>query len=156
MVADRPLLVSSRTYNLVAADAVCYARGTFGQDYEAFKSAEGIPGNTAVWVGQLTENASYRTNLGLANIGPGPATVLVELFDGNGVRVANYNVLLQSGEWKQENRPFATLGGQSNMARGAARVTVSPGVVTSGISVLVMGSVVDNLTNDPTTFPAIR
>ena len=154
--SDHPLVVSSRTYNLVAANASCYPNGTFGQDYAAFKSTEGIHGNTQVFIGQLTENSSYRTNIGLANIGPGPATVLVELFNATGTRLADYTVSLQPGEWKQENRPFATFGGQSDMAAGAARVTVSPGTVTSGISVLVMGSVIDNLTNDPTTFAAIR
>jgi hypothetical protein len=70
----------------------------------------------------------------------------VRLFDGNGVQIGSYQVTVVPGEWKQENRPFSGRAGHSDLAAGYAKVTVE-----SGSGVLAVASVVDNITNDPTT-----
>jgi hypothetical protein len=60
-------------------------------------------------------------------------------------------VSLASGEWKQETQPFKNKAGQTAMDRGYAKVTV-----TSGTGVVAFASVVDNITNDPTTITMQR
>ncbi|MGV8042572.1 MAG: hypothetical protein AB2L07_21825 [Thermoanaerobaculaceae bacterium] len=148
--SDRPVFVSSRTYNQVAGGATCYPNGTFGQGYDAYLTTRTLgPGATA-YLTQLQENAAYRTNIALTNTGTTPAVVAVTLMSGAGVPLNTYLVNLNSGEYKQENRPFFNKAGQSNLAAGYAVV-----VVTSGSGIVASASVVDNLTNDPTTMPAI-
>jgi trimeric autotransporter adhesin len=146
VVSDQPLKVSSRTYNLVANGATCYPRGTFGQNYDAVASGQGLATGTSAWLPQLAENTAYRTNIALTNTGTAAAKVTVTLFDGAGGQIGSYGVDLDAGQYKQEARPFSTKAGQTAMARGYAKVTV-----TLGSGVIASASVVDNLTNDPTT-----
>ena len=68
-----------------------------------------------------------------------------------GDKLTEYTVSLTAGQYKQENQPFENCGGQTNLAKGYARVTV-----TAGSGVICYASVVDNLTNDPTTVPMLR
>ena len=49
---------------------------------------------------------------------------------------------------KLPGQPFLPRAGQTNIQGGYATVTVN-----SGSAVIVYGSVVDNITNDPTTIP---
>ena len=146
VTADRGLLVSSRTYNLIAAAATCFPKGTLGQSYPAGEPGAGLVAGDAGWLVGLVETAAYRTNISLTNTGPAPASATVTLFGGAGQTLGSYTVDLAPGEMKQENRPFLTRGGQSNLAAGYARV-----VVTTGSGVVALASVVDNITNDPTT-----
>jgi hypothetical protein len=150
VVADRPVYVSSRTYNQLTSTATCYPNGTFGQNYDAFLSTAALGTGATAYLPQLQENAAYRTNIALTNTGALPATVAVTLVSASGQPLKTYAVNLAPGEYKQENRPFFNKAGQSSMAAGYAIV-----VVTSGSGVIASASVVDNLTNDPTTMPAI-
>ncbi|MCU0293555.1 MAG: PKD domain-containing protein, partial [Thermoanaerobaculaceae bacterium] len=97
--STRPLHVTSRTYNQTAS-------GTFGQGYDGVEEGEGAFAGQEVYLPQLTENAAYRTNISLTNTGTTTAVVLVELLDGAGTKLGDYQVTLKPGEWKQENRPF--------------------------------------------------
>jgi hypothetical protein len=152
VVSTQPLKVSSRTYNLVASNAACYPSGTFGQNYNAFVTEDGISAQQSAYLPQLVENAAYRTNIALTNTGSTPASVTVDLFDGAGRKVGTYDVSLAAGQYKQENRPFFfKAGGQTNLSQGWAWVQVR-----SGSGILASASVVDNKTNDPTTLPALR
>lgn len=151
VVSDQPLKVSSRTYNLVSASASCYPGGTFGQNYNAFGPEQGIAAQQSAYLPQLTENTAYRTNIALTNTGATAAKARVDLFDGAGTQVGSYNVDLNPGQYKQENRPFFSKAGLSNLSRGWAQVWV-----TAGSGVIASASVVDNRTNDPTTMPALR
>ena len=149
--ADQPVRVTGRTYNLVASSAGCFPTGTLGQDYVGFKAEDGLAtGQTAI-LGQLTENTAYRTNIGLTNAGSGNATTSVTLYDGAGTLLTSYTVSLTPGEWKQENQPFKKRAGLTNMQRGWAKITV-----TAGSGVYAYASVIDNITNDPTTIPMQR
>ncbi|MBP7797386.1 MAG: PKD domain-containing protein [Thermoanaerobaculaceae bacterium] len=149
--SDQPLTVTSRTYNLVAKASACYPNGTLGQDYPALSSADGLQAGETANLGQLVENATARSNIGILNTGAAVATVTVVLFNGAGAQLTSYGVALQPGEWRQDNRPFFTKAGQAAMDRGWASVTVN-----SGSGVFAFASVVDNVTNDPTTVPMCR
>lgn len=151
IVSDQPVNVSSRTYNLVAPTAACHPNGTFGQSYDAFASTQGLAAGQSAYLTQLTENLAFRTNIALTNTGTTAAAVSVELYNAVGTLLKTYTVNLNPGEYKQDNRPFFAKAGQSSLARGYARVTV-----TSGSGVIASASVLDNATNDPTTLPMLR
>jgi hypothetical protein len=151
IVSDQPLKVTSRTYNQVAPDASCYPNGTQGQDYPSLTASGGLSASQVAWLPHLTENGAYRSNIGLVNCGPAVAAVTVELYNGAGSSLTSYTVSLNPGEWKQETQPFKNKAGQTAMDRGSAKVTV-----TSGSGVSAFASVVDNITNDPTTITMQR
>jgi hypothetical protein len=147
IVSDQPLTITARSYNQVSSTADCYAGGTQGQDYPAAAASDGLGAGQSAYLAGLTENASYRCNIGLVNTGTGSATVLVELFDGAGTKLTDYPVTaLAAGQWAQETQPFKNRAGQTAMDRGYAKITVQ-----SGSGVFGFASVIDNITNDPTT-----
>jgi hypothetical protein len=53
---------------------------------------------------------------------------------------------LAVGQWAQETQPFLNKGLQTAMDRGYAKITVQ-----TGSGVFGFASVIDNITNDPTT-----
>lgn len=146
VLSDLPLKVTSRTYNQVSASAACSANGTLGQDYPALLAGNGLVATQEAYLPGLVENASYRCNIGLVNVGSSSATVLVELFSGDGTKLTAYPVALAAGQWAQETQPFKSKAGQTAMDRGFARVTVQ-----SGSGVFAFASIIDVITNDPTT-----
>jgi hypothetical protein len=146
VTSDQPLKATARSYNQVSSGATCYANGTQGQDYPVLTSSNGLSTGQVAYLAGLRENASYRCNIGLVNTGTGSASVLVELYDGAGNKLAGYTVPLNPGQWLQATQPFMNLAGQTAMDRGYARLTVQTG---SGI--FGFASVIDNITNDPTT-----
>ena len=146
VLSDQPLKITSRTYNQVSSDASCYPNATQGQDYPAVVASDGLAAGQSAYLAGLAENASYRCNIGLVNVGSGAATVLVELYDGAGTKLTDYTVPLAAGKWAQETQPFLNKAGQTAMDRGYAKITVQ-----SGSGVFGFASVMDNLTNDPTT-----
>ncbi|HPC82023.1 MAG TPA: formylglycine-generating enzyme family protein [Thermoanaerobaculaceae bacterium] len=146
--SDQPVVVTSRTYNLVPGSAACTPGGTFGQYYPAFTVEQGLAGGTTALIPHLIENAAFRSNLAITNMGTTAASLKVELLDGAGGKLTEFTVSVDAGRFKQETQPFKNRAGQTNLSRGYARVTV-----LSGTGVIVSGSVVDNTTNDPTTIP---
>jgi hypothetical protein len=146
ILSDQPVRIMSRTYNLVSAGATCYPNGTQGQDYPAFAATDGFSGGQVGYLTGLTENSSRRCNIGVVNTGSTVATVLVELFNGAGAKLTGYTVSLAAGQWAQETQPFYNKAGQTAMDRGYAKITVQ-----TGSGVLAFASIVDNITNDPTT-----
>lgn len=149
--SNAPLVVTSRTYNLVSGEADCTPGGTFGQYYAGHRSDDTLVTGDTAWLAHLAESSRFRTNLAFTNTGTTPAAVEVELFDGAGTSLATFVVSLNPRQYRQEMRVFLNRAGQSAMRRGSARVTV-----TRGAGVIASASVVDNITNDPTTIPAIR
>jgi hypothetical protein len=146
-----PAIVSSRTYNQNPAGASCYPNGTLGQNLDAFTAAEGLATGQVAVLPQLTENSQYRTNISLTNAGASAASVKVELFDGSGAKVGEYTESLNAGQFKQKVQPFKNVANQTNLSRGYAKVTV-----VSGNGVVAVASVIDNVTNDPTTIRMVR
>ena len=149
VTGDRGVVVTSRTYNLIAGTAACFPLGTLGQSYPAVEPYAGLAAGETAWLVGLVETPAFRTNITLTNTGPSPATATVTLFGGTGASLGGYTVTLAAGELKQSNQPFAAIGKQSNLTAGYARVAV-----TSGSGVVALASVIDNLTNDPTTVAA--
>ncbi len=146
ILSDRPLRVTSRTYNQVASTESCYPNGTQGQNYPVLAASDGLAAGQSAYLAGLTENSRYRCNIGLVNVGTAAATVLVELYNGAGTKLTSYTVPLTAGQWAQETQPFKNKASQTAMDRGFAKVTVQ-----SGSGVVAFASMVDNLTNDPTT-----
>ncbi len=147
VLSDQPLKITSRTYNQSST-------GTFGQDYPSYTSDQGLTaysraGATA-YLPHLAENAAFRSNIGLTNTGSTPATVNVELHNGDGGVLATYSVTLDPGEWKQETQPLKNKA-HTNTPRAYAKVTVA-----SGSGVIACASLIDNATNDPTTISMVR
>lgn len=146
--SGQPLFVTSRTFNLVAANASCTPNGTFGQFYDSIASGGGLNAGQTAWLPGLSESAAFRCNIGLTNTGASAATVTVTLHNQAGTQIGSYPVTLNPGQWKQEGQPFKVKAGQTAMDKGYAKVTVN-----SGTGVIAYASVIDNLTNDPITVP---
>ncbi len=151
IISDQPLKVTARTYNQVASDAACYPGGTQGQDYPALLESGGRSASPSAYLGGLAENGSYHSNIGLVNTGGEPAAVAVSLYDAAGDHLADYSVSLSPGQWSQATQPFLHDAAQTAMDSGYAVVTVQ-----SGAGVFPFASVIDNVTNDPTTVAAQR
>lgn len=149
--SDLPLRVTSRTYNQVSSTATCTPNGTLGQEYASYKVSDGLAAGQSAVLPQLIENSAFRSNIGLANFGKTEAKATVKLYDGAGSLLASYEVKLAPALWKQENQPFVKRAHQTNMSRGWAKVTV-----TSGSGVVAVASLIDNVTNDPTTVAMIK
>jgi len=153
VLSNHPLKVTARTYNQVASTASCYPNGTQGQDYLAATTSQGLSAGQSAWLGQLTENASYRTNIGLTNTSSGNVSVTVYLYDATGNSLGSYQVSLGPGGFQQVTQPFKNKAtpSQTAMAAGYAKI-----VVNSGSGVLAYASVLDNITNDPTTINPVQ
>ncbi len=143
-----PAKVSSRTYNLNVAGATCYPNATLGQNLDALTVQQGLATGEVAYLPQLVENAAYRTNVSLTNMGAANASVKVELYDGSGTKLGEYTESLTPGQFKQRARPFFNNASpqQTNMSRGYARITVR-----AGNGIVAYASVIDNVTQDPTT-----
>jgi PKD repeat protein len=139
MISDQPLKVTTRTYDQSST-------GTYGQDYLAATTSQGLSAGQSAWLGELTEDAAYRTNIGVTNTGSGNASVTVSLYNATGHLLASYQVSLSAGQWQQVTQPFKNKAAQTAMAAGYAKIAVN-----SGSGVLAYASLIDNATNDPTT-----
>jgi len=138
------IAVASRTFN--ASD-----EGTFGQYLDGTLPIFGVAEGTRVWLTLLEETSAFRTNIGFTNIGSMPAEVEVVLHDSAGTEIDTFTVAIEAGLNSQENQPFLNRGGRDDVTGGYASVRV-----LSGGGVIVYGSVIDNMTNDPVTIPMQR
>lgn len=144
--ATRPLIVTSRTYNLQETG------WTYGQGYDGMVLDEGLTTGQAGYLPQLTQNGNpgqvgtYRSNIGITNLGTTTANITLVLYDGQGTQVYTHTRDLSPGQWYQYNEPYRLGAGRNDIARGYARITVN-----SGSSVVAYASVIDNASSDPTT-----
>jgi hypothetical protein len=147
VVADHPLDVFSRTYNLLAADSPYLPGATFGQGYPGMKPRDGFSdGQTAILIG-LAEWSNFRTNIGLTNTSTSTSQVVVRLYDDLGTLVhTTSTITIGPGQWRQLNRPFKELAGRQDVRSGRAEVEVR-----SGTGVLVHASLIDQRTSDAAT-----
>ena len=150
VVSSQPTVVTSRTYNQLADTAECTPGGTFGQYYAGFRVSEGMAAGESAWLAHLAESDRFRSNLAFTNTGDTRARFEIELFGAAGNALATFAHEIDPGRYHQEGRVFFRKASQSAMNEGSARVTV-----THGTGVIVSASVVDNITNDPTTIPAL-
>jgi hypothetical protein len=141
------LKVMSRTFNQppdseeVSAQATA---GTFGQSIPGVPSASLIPAGTRVRVLFLSENAGFRSNLGILNGVGSPITVQWELFDADGNSLRTGQRQLAAWSNIQLNRVL-----QDFAPIEAAYADVW--TTTSGGAFTCYGSVLDEISSDPTT-----
>jgi hypothetical protein len=144
VAADRPVHLTSRTYNQAAA-------GTFGQYYPACTVRDGLVAGDVGVLPQLGKSPRVRTNVGILNLGGAACSVRVRLFDRTGVQKGTVRTITADpGRWKQENDIFGTSG--AGEVEGAY-ATVE--VETPGGRIWAYASVVDVATGDPTTIPVL-
>ena len=151
IISSQTLIITSRTYNQLAAGIICFPTGTLGQGLAGYLTTGGISAGQSGWLPSLVENNFFRSNIGYTNTGLTNASLTVRLYNGNGNFLGSYNVTLAPGQWKQTQQPFRNMPGYVWLDAGSAKVTVN-----SGSGVVVYGSVIDNITNDPTTIPFYR
>jgi formylglycine-generating enzyme required for sulfatase activity len=133
------LLSMSRTYNVPPGEAT----GTFGQALPGIQEGDMIGANERRRIIFLSENDDLRANVGCAS-GSGVSTqITIELFSADGESLATRN--MQLGPWsnKQLNRIFSDF----SPINGYVDVWSE----TEGALFYCYGSVLDNLTSDPTT-----
>lgn len=139
------LVVSGRTYSNDATSG-----GTFGQFIPAVTPAEGVgPGESPLQVLQLEQSPNFRSNLGLNELTGNPVTVQVAAILPDSKVSPSTEVTLAANEFRQLGGVLASLNpGNTYNARITIKVTGGTGRVTA------YGSVIDNLTTDPTYVPA--
>lgn len=144
ILADSPILVSSRTYNQGG-------EGTFGQYLDAIDESDRLGAGLSAWLPQLRQDSEYRTNIGLHNSGEIQAKVRVRLYDADGLLLSTTQRNIVPGGRLQFQEPFDRIAGRTDISSGYAVVEC---VVGSGVT--AYASVIDNRTNDPTTIPMAR
>ena len=142
ITSDREIVAMARTYNQAAS-------GTFGQYYPALVAAQGISSSQAAVLPLLKKNTAFRANVGFQNLGPDSCSGEVKLFNAAGAQVGSTRTLTAAGDkYIQEDDVFTKAGaGTQNVAYARVQPT------TAGCKAWFFGSVVDAVTNDPTTVP---
>jgi len=137
-ISDRKdLRFFSRTFN--QSDA-----GTFGQAIPGMASADLIPANTLKRILFFTENADYRSNIGILNGTGSPMTIKWRRYTSDGMMVDEAMADLPAWGNVQLNRVF---GAEAPVEGGYIDVWTE----TEGAAFAAYGSVLDNATSDPTT-----
>jgi hypothetical protein len=142
--ANQPLLIASRTYNEGGA-------GTFGLFIDGIPDHRMADKGDTVWLPQLQQNNSFRTNLGLVNSGATRSRIRIALHDKTGAEISVIRKTLDPDGWLQIQRPYSKFAGRNDIEAGYARVDVE-----SGGGVIAYASVIDNSTNDGTAITMKR
>ncbi len=142
VVSDVDVVLSARTYSQVDPTH------TYGQDYIGRSPDQVLSSGDSAWLPQLTQNALYRTNIGVTNTGTSPASVTLTLYDASGNQVwtdPGAPREFAPGAFYQFDQPY-TKTAAGGIDSGYAVVTVN-----SGAGVVAYASVIDQQTGDPTT-----
>lgn len=143
VVADRPLVVASRTF----ADRG--GAGTYGQYFPAVSAGEGLASHTAGILPLLRKDGAFYTNIGFQNLGRSGCQVELTLHGADGGRLGSpLTQAVPAGGWVQINDVF-TRAGAGNAAVAYAVVRV----LEPTARVWAYASVVDASSRDPTTVP---
>lgn len=144
IAADQPLYITARTYNQTAS-------GTFGQYYPAMVTTQALVAGQVGVIPHLKKNTAFRSNLGVLNLGTAAVTIAIKLYSTSGAQLGSTKTeSVGIGRFWQQDDVFGALGAGS---QDLAYATVE--VQTSGGRVWAYGSVVDNVTGDPTTVPVL-
>lgn len=131
------LLFYSRTFNTAAT-------GTYGQGFPGVASEDLIPANLKKRILFFTENAASRSNIAILNGVGSPITVSWERYLSDGTLVESASAEIPAWGNVQLNRVFQ---GEAPVAGGYIDVWTE----TEDGAFFAFGSVLDNLTSDPTT-----
>lgn len=138
IISDRSnLKLFSRTFNQGT-------EGTFGQAIPGIPAGDLIPANTMKRILFFTENASYRSNIGILNGTGSPMTIKWRRYIADGTMVDEAMAELPAWGNVQLNRVF---GGEAPVEGGYIDVWTE----TEGAAFAAYGSVLDSATSDPTT-----
>ena len=139
ILSSAEIAVTSRTYTR-SAD------GTYGQAFDGIIADQAFSEDEVIFLQNLREDGSFRTNIGLLSAGSGTAVATVELFDRHGEPVGDFRLVAPAGRSVQDYRPFRERFQRTDIIGGYAKVTVD-----FGSGAFPYASVVDNGTGDPTT-----
>ncbi len=120
--------------------------GTFGQALAAQSDADFVTISVPRTLAGLRDDASFRTNLVLANASAAAAHVDLTLLDGNGFVLGVRGADLPPLGMTQVGNVVSTIAGGP---ASAATLTVSTS--TAAVQIAAYASVIDNVTNDPRT-----
>jgi hypothetical protein len=134
------LLAMSRTYNLPSAKVA----GTFGQELPGIPADRMIAPGVKKRIIFMNENDDVRSNVGCQNAGPDPVTVKIELHNADGERLGTRTMELPPLSSDQMTRVFRN---HAPISAGYVDVWTD----AEGASIYCYGSVLDNVTSDPTT-----
>ncbi len=134
------LLAMSRTYNLPSAKVA----GTFGQELPGIPADRMIASGVKKRIIFMNENDDVRANVGCQNGSEQTVRVFIELFNSAGESLETRTMDLAPWSNNQITRVF-----RSHAPVEAGYVDVW--THTEGASIYCYGSVLDNLTSDPTT-----
>jgi hypothetical protein len=134
------VLVMSRTYNQDEEDH----SGTYGQGLPGVLATDMTPANTRVRVLFMTDDPDYRSNLGVLGGTGEPITISYELRAADGASLGTGSIDLPAWGNTQLNRVF-----EAHAPIEAAFVDLW--TAAEGGLFTCYGSVLDNLTSDPTT-----
>jgi len=135
------LLAMSRTYNLGAGDT----GGTFGQAMHGIAVGEFTKYGETRRLLFGTENADMRTNVGCQNGGLDRVAIFFDLYSADGTALGRPYITLDPLGNDQINRIFDGY----NPVNGYVDISV---MTPDGLA-YCYGSVLDNVTSDPTTIP---
>jgi hypothetical protein len=133
------LLAMSRTYNLPSAKVA----GTFGQELPGIPLDRMIPTGVKKRIIFMSENDDVRANVGCVNGAGIEVAVAIELYDSEGVKLETKYMMLPPFSNRQINGIFQDY----SPINGYVDVRTN----TPDASIYCYGSVLDNLTSDPTT-----
>jgi hypothetical protein len=139
MSTSPDLLAMSRTYNTPPGEAA----GTYGQAIPAIRPEDFIHHGEKRRILFGSENADMRTNIGCQNGGTSTAAVFFELYSADGTSLGRPFVVLDPLGNEQLNRIFDG----HNPVDGYVDVWTA----TPDRTFYCYGSVLDNITSDPTT-----
>ncbi len=143
--ADRPLDVTSRTYNDQGED------GTYGQFIVGFPLDDALTHATASRLVQLISTEDYRTNIGFVNLGGESITVEISLYRGDGSSLGSDSYNLRPFEYTQINDIIWDFS--EDAIDDVFAVVLSN---TADARFFAYASVIDNRTGDPVFIPASR
>lgn len=131
------LTVTARTYNQTSS-------GTYGQFIPAIAPSQSVgKGDRTLQILQLESSSAYRTNLGLVETTGNPVTIELSVVPEDSKVAAKLTLDLAANEFRQISLADFGFGTMYN-TRVAVKVTNGSGKVTA------YGSVIDQITQDPT------
>jgi len=133
------LLAMSRTYNTLSAKAA----GTFGQELPGIPADQMIPTGVKKRIIFMSENDDVRANVGCVNAVGTEVAVAIEVYDSDGVKLETKYMMLPPYSNRQINGIFQDY----EPVNGYVDVRT----YTPGAWIYCYGSVLDNVTSDPTT-----
>jgi hypothetical protein len=138
-----PLVVTARTYNQTGS-------GTYGQFIPAVTPANAVGlGERTLQLLQLEQSDRFRSNIGLSEVSGSPATVEVTVLVPDSKVAIKVPITLAANEFRQIN-----LGSDFGV-NNAYNVRVTVKVLSGAGRVTAYGSMIDQITQDPTFDPPL-